>query len=272
MKRILFYITVFLGLVIFLIDRNEVPTAPSPSLDPELLWQQHLEGIKGQLIKTDRPHEFAKYHWLIRTRAGSAGPQYEANYKLDQLKQAQRNRQKFATARSQQLEFVERGPGNLPGRTRALIVLPNDPSGNTWIAGAVGGGLWRTDNAGASWINLTPDLPSLAVSTIAMSESNPNIIYVGTGESFAGLTGIRGDGIFKSTDGGFSWTQLPTTIANDDFQNVNRIIVSPTNPDIVLVCTSNDPNFSSFSSGIFKSTNGGSCWDQVYDGNRRIQQ
>jgi photosystem II stability/assembly factor-like uncharacterized protein len=272
MKKILFCIAAYLVLVILLINRDEVPQTPSALLDPELLWQQHLQGIKGQLIKTDRPHEFAKYHWLIRTRAGSTGPEYVANYKLDQLKQAQRNRQKFAAARRQQLEFVERGPGNLPGRTRALIVLPDDPTGNTWIAGAVGGGLWRTDNAGASWINLTPDLPSLAVSTITMSESNPNILYVGTGESFAGLTGIRGDGIFKSTDGGFSWTQLPTTIANDDFQNVNRIIVSPTNPDIVLVCTSNDPNFSSFSSGIFRSTNGGSSWDQVYDGNRRIQQ
>jgi photosystem II stability/assembly factor-like uncharacterized protein len=240
--------------------------------DAEKLWEQHLEGIQGQLLKTDRPDEFAKYQWMIRTRAGSTGPEYAANYKMDQLNAAYRNRRIFQQARRQQLEFIERGPGNVPGRTRSLVVVPSDPSGNTWIAGAVGGGIWRTDNAGASWTNLTPELPSLAVSTLVMSESDPNVMFAGTGESFAGLSGSIGDGILKSTDGGFTWTQLQATATNDNFENVNRIIINPSNPEVVLACTSNDPNFSSFQSGIYKSTDGGDSWTQVYQASRRVQQ
>ncbi|GJM28883.1 MAG: hypothetical protein DHS20C17_15180 [Cyclobacteriaceae bacterium] len=269
MRRLVALITAFFALVALLVNQSK---SPSPELqDSETIWQQHLESIQGQLLKTDRPDEFAKYHWLVRTRSGRKGPEYSTNYKLQQLNLAKRNRSKYATARNQQLNFVERGPGNLPGRTRALVVVPDDPSGNTWIAGAVGGGLWRTSNAGSSWVNLTPQLPSLAVSTLVISASNPDILYAGTGESFAGLSGIRGDGILKSTDGGFSWTQLITTVS-DNFQNVNRIVVHPTNPDIVLACTSNDPNYSSFDSGIFKTTNGGDSWTKVYSGSRRVQQ
>jgi len=271
MKKILVCIAIFFGLVLFLVNRDSDTDIETP-FDAEVLWQQHLESIKGQLVKTDKPHEFAQYHWMIRTREGSKGPEYQANYKLDQLRAAQRNQTRFASARRQQLDFVERGPGNLPGRTRALIVHPLDPFGNTWIAGAVGGGIWMTTDGGSSWSNLSPDLPSLAVSAMAISQSDPNIMYAGTGESFAGLSGIRGDGIMKSGDGGLTWVQLPSTIANDDFQNVNRIIVHPQNPNIVLTCTSNDPNFSAFASGIFKSTNGGNSWEQVFNGNQRVQQ
>jgi photosystem II stability/assembly factor-like uncharacterized protein len=271
MRRILILVAAFF-LLVFIGNRSETNKKVQTILDSERSWEQHLERVKGQLLKTDQPDEFAKYHWMIRTREGSQGPEYAPNYRYEQLERAFRNRQIYAQARSQQLDFVERGPGNVPGRTRALLVLPEDPTGNTWIAGAVGGGLWRTDNAGASWTNLTPELPSMAVTTLVISDSDPDIMYVGTGESFAGLSGARGDGILKSTDGGFSWNQLTFTAANDDFQNVNRIILHPTNPDILLACTSNDPNFSSFNSGIYKSVDGGNSWTQVYDASRRVQQ
>ncbi len=271
MRRILLLVALFFGLV-FLLLHERPEESMVVILDSEVLWAKHLESIKGQLLKTDRPDEFARYHWMIRTRAGSNGPAYAPNYKLEQLKAAQRNQLVFAQARRQALNFVERGPGNIPGRTRALVVLPGDPAGNSWIAGAVGGGLWSTTNAGATWTNLTPDLPNLAVSTMVISASDPNTLYAGTGESFAGISGVRGDGIFKSIDGGLTWFQLASTVSNDDFQNVNRIIINPGDPDMVLACTSNDPNFSSFDSGIFKSTNGGSSWVRVFSGSRRVQQ
>ncbi len=271
MSRILVLVALFIGSV-FLLLHEQPEDSTGSILGPEAQWEQHLENIKGQLLKTDRPDEFAKYHWMIRTRAGSKGPAYAPNYKLEQLKAAQKNRLIYAQARRNALNFVERGPGNVPGRTRALLVLPSDPAMNSWIAGAVGGGLWSTTNAGASWTNLTPELPSLAVSTMVISASDPNTMYVGTGESFAGLSGARGDGVFKSMDGGLTWSQLTSTASNNDFQNVNRIIVHPTDPDILLVCTSNDPNFSSFNSGILKSTDGGTSWVRVFTGSRRVQQ
>ena len=270
MRRIIVLLGAFIITVVVVI-KQPANSPHEPIHDVEELWEQHIENIKGQLQKTDRPDEFAKYQWMIRTRAGSTMPEYAPNYKVDQLTIAFRN-SSSARARQQQLDFIERGPGNVPGRSRALLVLPSDLTGNTWIAGAVGGGIWRTDNAGSSWTNLTPDLPSLAVTTLVMSSSDPNIMYAGTGESFAGISGTRGDGIFKSIDGGFSWSQLTATATNDNFQNVNRIIIHPTNPNILLACTSNDPNFSSFQSGIFKSIDGGDSWTNVFDASRRVQQ
>lgn len=252
-----------------LVQRTEI--RQDEPWDAERIWNEQWEQ-REPVLKTDRPDLFAKYHWMIRTREGSNGPAYTANYKFEQLQKAKSSKFRSAQSRTQMLEFIERGPGNIPGRTRALAVFPNDPAKNSWLAGGAGGGIWKTINAGSSWTNLTPNLPNLAISDIAFSLSNPDIIYAGTGESFAGLSGIRGDGIFKSTDGGVTWNQLLATANNNDFQNVNRLLVDPANPNIVLACTSNDPNFSLFNSGIFKSTNGGVNWTRVYSGSRWIQQ
>ncbi len=269
MKRILLLVAIFLGASIFLI-KNREGVSDKNTWTAEQAWANQWEH-KQPVTKTDRPDLYAKYHWMIRTRAGSAGPTYPANYRFKALQKAEKSQFKSAQARTQMLEFVERGPGNVPGRTRGLAVFSSDPQ-NSWIAGGVGGGMWRTTDAGASWTNLTEDLPNLAISTIAISASNNNIIYAGTGESFAGLSGPRGDGIFKSTNGGTTWTQLPATVNNDDFENVNRLIVDPNNSNIVLACTSNDPNFNNFNSGIFKSINGGTTWTQVFSGTRWVQQ
>ena len=141
-------VVVFFG-VVYLLTYKGAQNTDVAKWDSEMLWEQHLESIKGQLLKTDRPDEIAKYHWMVRTREGSNQPGYAPNYKFNQLDALRRNKENLAQARQQQLTFIERGPGNLPGRTRALVVLPSDPSGNTWIAGAVGGGLWRTSNAGS---------------------------------------------------------------------------------------------------------------------------
>ena len=64
----------------------------------------------------------------------------------------------------------------MSGRVRGLIVDPDDPTGNTWFIGSVGGGIWKTTNAGNNWIDLAPDLPNLAVSSLAMAQSNTNAI------------------------------------------------------------------------------------------------
>ncbi len=269
MKRLLLLILLFFATCYGLLQLRY--QTQSTNWDPEMEWQRQWEN-RDPVVKTDRPDLFAKYHWMIRTKAGASGPDYAANYRFAELKKAMSSKYRKQRSRAQMLDFVERGPGNVAGRIRAMAVMPNDPNGNVWIAGGVGGGLWKTFNGGTSWTNLTPELPNLAVSSIAISNSNPNIIYVGTGESFAGLSGVKGDGIFKSTDGGNSWSQLAFTATNENFQNVNRIIVDPNNPNIVLACTSNDPNFADFDSGIYKSVNGGASWSRVFSGARWVQQ
>lgn len=243
-------------------------------------WHQQELGEKiarraAGYAKPDQPDKFAQLHRLLRTADGDFEPRYAASYRIDEMKKAgildrygrSAVRSGFRKANAL-LPWVERGPANFSGRTRGLIVDPDDPTDSTWFAGSVGGGIWKTTDAGRTWENKTPDLPNLATSVLAYAVSNPDIMYAGTGEGFFNADAIQGDGIWKSTDHGDTWFQLASTVAVNQsdraFENVNRIVVSPTNPDIVIAATNE---------GIYKSVNGGTSWTQVYDaGSSRVQQ
>ncbi|MCX6142865.1 MAG: T9SS type A sorting domain-containing protein [Ignavibacteriales bacterium] len=219
-------------------------------------------GVEKEVDAMDAPQEFERYHREIRTRDGETGPSYPINYKMIEVNKA---REAKATSffKYNGLPWVERGPGNVGGRTRGLIVDPDDPIKNTWFAGSVGGGIWKTTNAGTTWVNKTPTIPNLATVTIAMAASNHAIIYAGTGEGFFNGDAVRGDGIWKSTDRGETWIQLSSTAGNTDFSYVNRVIVDPSNENIVLAATN---------AAILRSTSGGSSWNRVHSGGGRIQQ
>jgi len=115
------------------------------------------------------------------------------------------------------------GPGNIGGRTRSIVIHPTSPP--TFWAASVGGGVWRTDDDGASWEPVDDLMVNLAVCCLAMDPTNPNIIYAGTGEGFSNLDAIRGAGIFMTVDGA-SWKQLAAT-TGPHFQAVNRLAISP---------------------------------------------
>jgi hypothetical protein len=143
------------------------------------------------------------------------------------------------------------GPGNIGGRTRALLIHPYDP--NTMWAGAVSGGVWKTIDGGASWQPTGDLLPSLGISALAMDPRNPDVIYAGTGEWYTGSTrgdSIRGIGIFKSSDGGASWNQLPTP-GGTSFYYINKIVVSPNDSNRIYAATYG---------GVWLSMDGGSSW------------
>ena len=135
------------------------------------------------------------------------------------------------------------GPGNIGGRTRSIVTHPTIL--NTMWLGSVGGGVWRTNNAGQSWAPVDDLMANLAVTCLAIDPTNPNFIYVGTGEGFSNVDAIRGAGIFRTTDGS-SWAQLPST-AGASFQYINRLAVSA-DGKILLAATplgiwrSDDPN------------------------------
>jgi photosystem II stability/assembly factor-like uncharacterized protein len=141
------------------------------------------------------------------------------------------------------------GPGNIGGRIRSLVINPTNPQ--IMVAGSVGGGLWRTTDGGANWTVVNDFLANLAVSTMVMDPANSNIIYAGTGEGFYNSDGIQGAGIFKSTDGGVNWTQLPNT-NNSNYYYVNRLAISSSGR--ILAATRN---------GIFYSDNSGSTWNST---------
>jgi hypothetical protein len=240
----------------------------SPTEDlPRPLVEADPDSYKGKAEKVDAPEEFERYERDIRTRDGDAGPTYPTNYKMMEVQKA--NHRKAASLNKvAALPWTEVGPGNVGGRTRGLIVDPDDPAKNTWFAGSVGGGIWKTTNAGTTWVDKTPVMPNLATVTLAMAVSNRSILYAGTGEGFGNTDAVRGDGIWKSADRGETWTQLSSTASNSDFSYVNRVIVDPANANVVLAATN---------TGIFRSTNGGGTWVAVYSGGGsggtyRIQQ
>ena len=144
------------------------------------------------------------------------------------------------------------GPGNVGGRIRSILIHPSTP--NTMWIGGVAGGVWKTLNGGASWFPLNDFMANLAVCSLVMDPTDPNTIYAGTGEGTSNVDAIRGAGIFKTTDGGASWAQLPAT-AMSSFYYVNRLSICPTNHLILLAATG---------SGIWRSPDGGASWSQRY--------
>jgi photosystem II stability/assembly factor-like uncharacterized protein len=221
--------------------------------------------------KSDRPDLFAEWQFGIRTKYGEDGPGYSYNYKMKELLK-QRNLLKSSNriAKPSGVSWVERGPGNVSGRTRGIIVDPDDATFDTWIVGSVSGGIWKTTDAGATWTDLTPDLPNLATSTLAMAESNHDVIYAGTGEGFFNVDQVDGSGIWKSTDRGATWNALSSTTNNPDFQNITRIIVDPSDENTLLASAGPGFYYQSFSalapsSKIHRSTDGGATWNVVYD-------
>ncbi|MEE3112809.1 MAG: hypothetical protein VX263_01775, partial [Bacteroidota bacterium] len=167
----------------------------------------------------------------------------------------------YGTSAAAAATFTERGPRNVAGRTRAILIDAADASGNTWIAGSVGGGVWKTSDQGSTWTNLSSDMENIAVTTLAQSTIKPQILYAGTGEGWVGnLDAIDGSGVFKSSDGGSTWTNitpLSGTELNPDFSAVSRAVVDPTDANILVVSTSDK---------IYRTSDGGTTWSQVYDG------
>ena len=208
--------------------------------------------------RMDHPNAFRELHRDLRSRDAETGPEYPANYRMLALTQAQRLRKGAAV----DLPWQERGPANVAGRARAIVVDPGDPNFDTWLVASVGGGIWKTTDAGQSWTNLTNDLPNLAMNTLVQAASNPDVLYAGTGEGFGNIDAIFGSGIFKSTDRGATWTQLASTAGDASFNTVQRLIVDPNNPDIVLAATAGGGRGDS-NTYIYRSTDGGTSWTEV---------
>jgi hypothetical protein len=116
------------------------------------------------------------------------------------------------------------GPANVGGRVRTLVVHPTNPS--VILAGTAGGGIWRTGDGGATWAPVDDFLPALSVSSIVIDPRNANTMYAATGEGYRNADAILGAGIFKSTDGGTTWSQMPATAGDIDFRYSGTLSMS----------------------------------------------
>ena len=150
--------------------------------------------------------------------------------------------------------WVNVGPTNTAGCTKALAFDPTN--GNVIYAGAAEGGVWKTTNAGASWIPLTDlVIPDLAVASIAVDPSSPNTIYVGSGDPSIATDGLPGTGLYKSTDAGSTWKRIAAATLTG---GVNKVLVHPTNSNIVFACSYDNNR------GVYRSTNGGTTFTKVF--------
>ena len=143
------------------------------------------------------------------------------------------------------------------GRTRALAGVPSQPA--TFYFGAVNGGVWKTTDAGHTWFSVWDSQPTGSIGTIAVADSDPNIVYVGSGEGLARPDLSTGDGVYRSNDAGKTWTHLGLS----DGQQIGQIGIDPKDPDRVFVAVTGHPYGPNPERGIFRTTDGGKTWKKV---------
>ena len=155
------------------------------------------------------------------------------------------------------LKWRNIGP-NRGGRSIAVAGSASRPY--EYYFGATGGGVWKTIDGGTTWRPVSDDfLKTPSVGAIAVSESNPDIVYAGMGEVELRGNVIQGDGVYKSTDAGKTWTH----VGLDDTQNIGRIRINPANPDIVFVAAFGHTYGPNPERGVFRTTDGGATWKKV---------
>ena len=156
------------------------------------------------------------------------------------------------------LKFRNIGPFR-GGRANAGTGVNDDPL--TYYMGTTGGGVWKTTDAGQHWKNISDGyFTSGSVGAIAVSSSHSNIVYVGMGEHAPrGVMTAHGDGVYKSTDAGATWSHLGLK----NTQHISRIIIHPKNPNILWVAAQGALHGKSSERGVYKSINGGKTWKKV---------
>jgi photosystem II stability/assembly factor-like uncharacterized protein len=155
------------------------------------------------------------------------------------------------------LKFRSIGPATMGGRTDDFAVVESDP--RIIYAGTAAGGLFKTINGGVTWQALFEDQPNPSIGDVTLAPSNPSIVYVGTGEANNRQSSSWGDGVYKSMDGGATWKHLGL----DATHHVGRIVVHPTDPDIVYVAAMGDLWGPNQERGVFMSKDGGATWNQT---------
>jgi hypothetical protein len=261
MKQLKLLITCGIILVLGVIIIYLWKSAPSTSQRTGILQSGASEGTE------EDPHARARYKWfLLRNPATNEIPRDIGSRQLEFVKNLAQ--QTMGQNLAVTTEWIARGPVNIGGRTKALALDVTDE--NTILAGCVSSGMYKSTNGGASWTKTTSPDQLHSVSCIAQNKApgKENIWYYGTGEWGSGSGGsasvplpagatYRGDGIFKSTDNGTSWSLLPSTVSGtptmtDSFDFVWKIITFD-----------QDGIYAATSTGLFKSTDGGDSWQHV---------
>src|SRR5687768_10460195 len=157
------------------------------------------------------------------------------------------------------IRFREIGPTAQGGRYVEFAVVESNP--RVFYAATATGGLWKTENHGISFVPVFDNQPDFAIGAVALAQSRPEVLYVGTGEANNSRSTYDGNGVYKSTDAGKSWTKAGLASAG----RIGRIVVHPKNPDVVLVAASGKLYSENPDRGVYRSTDGGKTWTKTLD-------
>ncbi|MCB9302573.1 MAG: PKD domain-containing protein [Lewinellaceae bacterium] len=239
MKRTIFYTFTLLILTVGLVVLLRQYSGPATS----------AESSEKQGIEEALKHQFEI------TKDPALG--YPPTERLIKAIEETRRRQAIFATRSPEgildARWRERGPDNIGGRTRVILVDKNDPSRKTVWAGGVSGGLWKTTDITANppqWVQANDYLDNLSIGALAQDPNNPQIMYMGTGEVYTGISGLA---LFKSENGGKDWTVLPSTLSDLNFRYTQDLFVHPQTGDV----------YAAISNGIWRSQDGGLNWQKV---------
>src|SRR5256886_17322350 len=149
------------------------------------------------------------------------------------------------------------------GRIASGAGVPGDPS--VYYAGAASGGIWKTADSGRTFTPIFDHEPVQAIGALAVAPSDPKIVWAGTGEAWTIRDAdIMGDGVYKSTDSGATWTHMGLT----ETGRIGRLVIHPTNPDIVFVCALGRTTGPQQERGVYRTLDGGKTWQRVLFVNR----
>lgn len=219
-------------------ELKAIPKKDRPDLAGE------LDFIKTMDPKLKRPTKDALINFMIEKQ------------------EAEKLSKKAATPGSEGFPWVERGPLEVGGRTRAIMYDPNDPTYNKVWAGGVSGGLWYNDsvyNENSTWVNVSQFWENIPISSITYDPQNTNVFYVGTGEGYG--TATVGAGVWKTEDAGLTWNILPNTI---NYKFILDITVHVENDTSMLYVTSTNEYYQGTvlgEAGVFKSSDGGNSFE-----------
>ncbi|GHA48397.1 hypothetical protein GCM10007103_31590 [Salinimicrobium marinum] len=302
-KVLLFLLVIFVPALLILLNvRNRDMTADDEITELRLRHAEFLKNKQPQKANTklSRKDKIQKglppneYYELMAYFTMNPALGYPEPYKIHQLQKelAAKRRNKTALKAPGQdgdVAWEERGPTNVGGRTRVLLFDPNDESGRRVFAGAISGGLWVNENItseNSPWQRVSGLAANLNISCITVDPRDSNIWYVGTGEQYT-AGDVVGTGVYKTTDGGETWTKVLDVEeqATDQSGNNQRVIGgihyinditawdNGTSTEVFIGVTThvyanaaNPTNFLGFfDKGLYRSTNGGNSWNRIIE-------